>query len=110
MADITITPQDIVRTGLTPSYTGSLSIANTYHIANNGNTFLHFKNTGGSPATATIPTTKTVLGYAVSDQTVQVPATSGDKMIGPFPPAVFGTDLTFTLDVATGVSVAALRL
>ena len=110
MADITLTPESISRSGLEATYTGSLSTGNTYFVANNENTFLHFKKSGAGDCDVTIVTSATVLGYAVSDVVVTVPASTGDVFIGPFPKAVFGANITFTADEITGLTVACLRL
>jgi hypothetical protein len=113
MADVELTVQDCRATGITPSYTGSLSTENTYQVQNNGHVFLHFKKSGAGAATITITTPKTVGGLAVADQTISVPATTGDKMIGPFPPSIYNDAdgiLEFTSDEVTGLTVAAVRL
>lgn len=112
MADVRINPQDVVRTGLAPTYTGSLSVSNTYLVANNGRTFLHFKKSGAGACNVTIQTPGSVDGLAVSELVVQVPATTGDKMIGPFPEAIYNQsgDVKCTLDEITGLTVAAIRV
>lgn len=113
MADVTLTPQQCGIAGITPSYTGSLSAANTYLVRNSGKVFLHFKKTGAGDCTVTLQTPITVEGLAVEEPTVTVPATTGDKMIGPFSPAVFNDqngDLKFTLSEITGLSVAVVEL
>ena len=112
MSDVALTVQDIVATGLTPSYTGSLSTGNTYQVQNNGRVFLHFKKSAAVDAVITIATPVTKGGYAVADPTVTVPASTGDKMIGPFPPTIFNDDgiLEFTCSDVDGLTVAALRL
>jgi len=114
MADVELAVQQIVAAGITPTYTGSLSISNTYHVRNTGRIFLHFKKSGAGSCDVTIATPRTVDGLAIADRVVQVPATTGDKMIGPFKPDVYnsqgGVDLTFTLSEITGLTVAVLRL
>ena len=114
MSDVTLTVQDVVRTGLTPAYTGSLSTGNTYYMPNDGRTFLHFKKTGAGDCTVTVETPNTVDGLAITDRTVTVVASTGDKMIGPFPAQYYnqpGTqNVKVTINEATGLSVAALRV
>lgn len=113
MADVRLTPQDLLPTGITPSYTGSLSTANTYQVRNNGNVLLHFKKSGAGDCTVTVQTPKTVGGLAVAEQTFTVPATTGDKMAGPFPPAIYNDgshDLKFTLSEITGLTVAVVEV
>jgi len=113
MSDVTLTPQDLAATGITPSYTGSLLTTNTYLVRNNGKMFLHFKKAGAGDCVVTIQTPPTVGGLAVAEQTVTVPATTGDKMIGPFPPSIYNSstgDLKFTLGEITGLSVAVVSM
>lgn len=110
MADINLSVEQITRLGLAPTYNGSLSISNNYFVPNSGLTFLHFKKTGAGNCNVTVVTTQTILGYAVADPVIVVPATTGDVMIGPFPKNVFGTNIEFTVDEITGLTVACLRL
>ena len=113
MAEVRLTPQRLLPSGITPTYTGSLLTANTYQIRNNGNVLLHFKKSGAGDCTVTIQTPKTIGGLAVSEQTVTVPATTGDKMIGPFPPNIYNDgnhDLNVTLSEITGLTVAVVEM
>ena len=114
MSDVPLAVQDIIRAGLAPAFTGSLSAANTYQVRNDGKTLLHFKKSAAVICTVTIVTTAEVDGKAVDDQEVAVPATTGDKMTGPFPPAIYNVKgqnyLEFTLSDVDGLTVAALRL
>lgn len=113
MADVDLTVQDVSRSGVAPSYTSPLGIANTYHVPNNGRMVLHFKKTGAGACTVTITTPGTVDGLAVADRTVVVPELTGDVMIGPFPPATYNDadhEIRFTVSEVTGLSVAALRI
>jgi len=113
MADVRLTPQTLVPTGITPSYTGSLSTSNTYQVRNTGRCLLHFKKAAAVDCTVTITTPKTVGGLALAEQTVTVPASTGDKMIGPFPPSIYNNsigDLEFTLSDIDGLSVAVVEM
>jgi hypothetical protein len=61
----------------------------------------------------TIDTPNTVDGHAVAQQTVTVPATTGDVFAGPFPKSVYNDsqgDLTFTLSDVDGLTAAALEI
>lgn len=109
MAIIPLTPLVLAQGGLTMAYTGGLTTTDTYTVRNNGKTFLHFKKTGAGICTVTIVTPGTVRGLAIADQTVSVPATTGDVMIGPFDPGTFDDgnhDVSFTLSDVTGLTVA----
>jgi len=109
VAIITLTPQTMSRAGVTPTYTGSLSTANTYRVANNGRTLLHFKKTQATDCVVTIQTPRTVGGLAVAEHTVTVPASTGDKLIGALDPALFNVAgqnyLEFTLSNIDGLTV-----
>lgn len=112
MADVVKNPEDVTRAGLAATYLTGLTTTDTYVVENNGRVILHFKKTGAGACTATIKTPGTVDGLAVSDRTVNVPATTGDVFIGPFPPADYneGGSLKITLSEVTGLSFAALRI
>lgn len=110
MARTALVPQEIVRTGLTPSYTSAN--VDGHSIANNGRTVLHVK-TVGTGCTVTIQTPGTVDGMAVADRTV-VLGTNTERIIGPFPPDAYdqpgGAGVYVDFSAVTAVTVAALRL
>ena len=113
MADVTLVPQRINDVGVTPTRTGSLSTSNTYIVRNTGRMWLHFKKSGAGACVVTIQTPKTVGGLAVAERTLTVPATTGDKTIGPFPPGTYNDalgDLRFTLSDIAGLDVAVLQI
>ncbi len=116
MADVILTEKQIVQAGLTPAYQ-SIDATDTYYAKNSaGKLFLHFLNTGGSISVVTFDLTQLVEGAAFIDPTVSIPATTGDKMVGPFPglwEVLGGTHdgrVKFTQDQATGVTVMAVRV
>lgn len=109
-----ITVQQIVITGsgLSPSYAAANVDGN--YFANNGQVILHFKNSG-TERTVTIddPTSVNPGNASAWDPDVElvVPATTGDKLIGPFPVSRFGSVVNITYDTTpTGLTVAAVRL
>lgn len=112
MADVRTDPQDVARGGLAATYNGGLSIANQYLIANNGRVILHFKKTGAGACAVTIKTPADVDGQAIADRVVNVPATTGDVFMGPFPPENYNEagDLKITLSDIAGLSFAVLRI
>ena len=102
--------QVIARSGLTPTY--SAAAASTT-VTCGDRSFLHVKNTAGSTMTVTLTATAQVDGQAVADLVVTVPATTGDKMIGPissklFASAVDGVSAAITYSSTTNVTVANL--
>lgn len=113
MATVALTPDVMTEAGISETFNSGLSTGNTYTIRNNGKTFLHVKNAGGSACTVTINSPATIRGHAVAAQTVTVPATTGDKLIGPFSHDVYDDlnhDVSFTLSFVTSVTVAAVQL
>jgi len=107
----TLTPQVPSLAGLTPSYAAANSGGD--QVACDDRTFLHVKNTNGSSRDITIATPGTVDGLAIADVVVTVPATTGDKMIGPLKASTFADSNGFaqiTYSAATGVTVAAVRI
>jgi hypothetical protein len=102
--------QVITRAGTTPTY--SAAAASTT-VTCGDRSFLHVKNTNGSSMTVTITATAQVDGQAVSDLVVTVPATTGDKMIGPITSKLFasasdGVSASITYSSTTSVTVANL--
>lgn len=85
MADVTLTVQDVARTGLDLTAAKTTVVtANDYYFANDGRTNLYVKNGTGSTCTVTVDVPATVDGQAVTDRTVSV-ATAKEFEIGPFP-------------------------
>lgn len=107
--------QPVVRTGLQPVYT-AVDSANGEQIAHDGSPFfLHVKNTGGGVCNVT-PRLNTAiatqLGATVTEPVIAVPATTGDRMIGPFPPALYQQadgNLYVDYSTPTGVTAAAIK-
>lgn len=113
MADIRKAVQDISRAGVAPTYTGSLTVADEYLVNNNGRVLLHFKKASAGVCTVTVKTPIKVAGLDVAELTFDVPASSGDVMVGPFPPTIFnhdGKDLRITFSNIAGLTFAAMRL
>lgn len=113
MADKRIAVQALSRAGLEATYEGSLATADTHQVNNDGRTFLHFKKSGAGNAVVSLILVKTVDGVTPAAKTVQVDATTGDVMIGPFPPGIYNDsnhDLEWTVNEVTGLTVAAIRL
>lgn len=109
MARTALAVQQIVRSGLTPSY--SAANVDGHSIQNGGSEFLHVK-TGGTACNVTIVTPGTVDGQAVADRVIAIGTTS-ERMIGPFPPDVYNqpgaADVHVDFSAVTSVTVAALR-
>lgn len=116
MAVIPLTATQVLPGGVNTAalYTGSLSTSNTYTVACDAKTFLHFRKTGAGACVVTIVTPISIDGLAVTDRTVTVPATTGDVMIGRLTPDVYADPLTglmtFSCSEITGLSVGVFRL
>lgn len=112
MATVNVALQQIVRgAGLAPSFAAATA-ADTYKIPNDGHVWLEVKNTGGSPVTVTVATPGSVDGLAIADLAVTVPATTGDRIIGPFPPVTYNdpADNTLSVTVSGACTLAAFHL
>jgi hypothetical protein len=106
-----LTLQEIVPAGLAPSYAAG-DAANGHSASAGYDVFLHVKNVGGGSCTVTLNSTARIGGVALANQTVVVPATTGDKMI-PLRPDLYAQSdgLAYVdLSTATGVTVAVIRL
>ncbi len=84
MADRTIVdPQTASRDGITPTWhAATASVGDSF--PNTGKVMLHVKN-AGSETVLTIQTPGLVDTLAVAERTVTIAATTGEKLIGPFP-------------------------
>lgn len=106
MARTDLVAQSITREGLTPAYTAANVDGHSW--ANNGRQLLQVKNTNASPITVSFPIPVMVDGEAVADKTVTVAATTGDRLIGPFPNQYLQPDgdVWASFSAVTNVTVA----
>jgi len=110
MARTVLTVQEIVRTGIEPTY--EAANADGEQISNNGRMFIHVKNGSGSSINVTAVTPGTVDDLAISDLVVAVPA-GEERMIGEFPPAYYNqSDDTVDINFSsvTTITIAAFHL
>lgn len=114
MAIVPLTPLDILSSGTTTAYTGSLSTSDTYTFRCDPRVFLHFKKTGAGACTVTVVTPNKIDDLAITDGTSGVAATTGETMIGPFRSEVYADPATglvsFSCSEITGLSVAVVRV
>lgn len=116
MARTDLTVQQIAQAGIAPAYTAAT--VDGCMIPGTGDVFLHVKNANAASCTVTVQSAEQRAGLDVADQTVVVPATTGDRMIGPFRPDVFSRatgaadagKVYVDFSIQTSVTVAALRL
>jgi hypothetical protein len=108
----TLTAQDVSGTSsVTPTYT-ACDVAGD-QVANDGKILLHFKNTNASARNVTIDSVTACNQGSDHNIVVNVPATTGDKMVGPFDAARFTNAtgfLTWTYDAVTNLTVAVLTV
>lgn len=112
MATIVLNPDVITEAGVAATYNAQAT-GNTYVFRNNGKTQLHFKKSGANVCVVSVVRPRTLRGIALAALTVNVPATTGDVHIGPFPVDVYDDqnhDVSFTVSEATGLTVAVLQL
>lgn len=112
MADTAEAVQAIVKAGVQPTYTGSLSLSNNYQFPNDGKTFIHVKNGGGSDDTVTIVSQNTEDGLAVADRTIVVTA-GEERVIGPLLKHVYNDGdglVNFTHSFITSVTQGVFSL
>jgi hypothetical protein len=103
--------QSVSRSGLSVSYAAATSGGDK--VSPGDHVFLHVKNAGGSVCNVTITTPGTFDGQAISDVTVAVPATTGDKLIGPITAELFRASdgyAAVTYDQVSSVTVAAVSV
>jgi len=80
-----LAPQAMSRAGLAPAY-GAVAASDTIALITGSLLFLHVKNGNAGADTVTITDAgKTPAGQTGQAITVNVPATTGDRMIGPLP-------------------------
>lgn len=110
MARTELTVQDLAATGITPSFAAANADGHSLH--GDGKSVIEVKN-GGSQITVTIQTPATVSGLAVAEQVVTIPATTGDKIIGPFPPNTYNQadgDVYIDFSAVASVTIGAFRM
>lgn len=111
MARTALTLQESDSDGIVPAYTSAAT--DGHSLVNEGRkTFLHVKNTDGSAHDCEIQIQQLVDGEAVPAKTVSIPATTGDKMIGPFDKGAYNIGGVIYIDfpVITGLSVAGVKI
>jgi hypothetical protein len=104
-----ITPQQVTRAAITPTY-GAGDAVNGHQYLNGGSEFIHVK-TGATGTTVTVNIPKTVDGQAVTNKTY-VLGTNTERMIGPFPPDTYNQadgNVYIDLSSAATVTLAVIR-
>ncbi len=107
----TLTVQNLNHTGLSPSFVAVAAGGDQF--ANDGRIYIYVKNTNGATRDVTIDSGVNCNQGFDHNIVVTVPATTGEKLIGPFPMSRFN-DATamvqITYEADAGVTIAAIRL
>jgi hypothetical protein len=109
----TFVTQQVVRTGsgVTPTYNPTSAGGDKFSPG--ASVWVHAKNTNASPRIITFATAGKLAEFDVADMTATIPATTGDKMLGPFPADIFAAAdglVAMTYDAPTNLSIAVLQL
>lgn len=105
--------QSITRAGLAPAYAAAAAGGDTF--TPDSRTMLHVKNASAGAITVTIVTPRNdALGNPVADNAISVPATTGERLIGPFPAEHYADPTTglanITYSGVTSLSIGAFGL
>jgi hypothetical protein len=87
------------------AFPGAGGAGNGLRVKNNGRRMIRVKNGSGSSVTITTKVPRLVDGLAVTDRTQAVAATTGDRMIGPWPPAYEDADGFVTIEASAVTTV-----
>lgn len=92
------------------------SSSDQHSFVNDGSTLLRVKNTGASACVVTVyfqgTTTPNVDGMTLSTdkgRTFSVAASTGDRLLGPFPPTVYGTNVLVSYSTTSGATVTVYK-
>jgi hypothetical protein len=103
--------QEVAVNGVVPSYVAG-DAANGHQFPNDGKSFLHVKNGGGSPINVTLQVPVKFNGLTITNPVIAV-ANGSEKMIGPFDSSIFnqaGGLVYVDLSGATSVTLAAIHI
>lgn len=110
----TLTTQSITRAGVTPTYAAAAGGGDACEVGDD--IYLHVKNTDAATRTVTLAIPSSASTYpnvTYTNVAVTIPATTGDKLIGPisalFKDATTGL-CTITYSAATNVTIGCFKL
>lgn len=110
--------QAAVAAGIVPTYNAA-STSDTFADDGSERTFVHIKNTNAAQRTLTVVPSQAAANmpgvgpFTVPTMSVVIPATTGDKMVGPFPAAYINQAtglVTLTLDASANVTTAVVKV
>lgn len=106
-----LTPQVVVLTGITPALVAAEAGGDEF--VNSGRDFIHIKNTNAAAMDVTVDSQVDCNQGEDHDAMVTVPATNGEKFIGPFPKDRFNDTagkVQITYSAVTDVTIGIVRL
>ncbi|MDO7487044.1 hypothetical protein Q5O89_16875 [Peribacillus frigoritolerans] len=106
-----LAPQAVLQSGLQPSFTSAGAGGDSF--VNDERVYLHVKNASASPVTVTINSFTPCSHGFDHDLTISVPATTGERLIGPFQANRFNNDnsmVSVTYSATASVTVAVIKL
>jgi hypothetical protein len=106
-----LTVQKAVLTGVAPTFVAAAGGGDTF--VNDGETYLEVKNAGGSGITVTVSAQSACNQGTLHDSVTTVPATTGDRVIGPFNTTRFNNSAgscSITYSGVTSVTVAVVSV
>ena len=107
----TLTVQNIDFTGVDPTFVAVAAGGDQF--ANDGRIFIYLKNTNAATRTVTANSQVNCSQGFDHDIAVVIPATTGERMIGPFPTDRFNDssgNLQLTYSADTNLTISVLRL
>lgn len=106
-----ISPQQLAITGTTPTFAAATAGGDT--VTPDERAFLRVKNASAGAITVTVVVPGTTYGQANPDVAVNVPATTGDVLIGPLVPALADPAtglISITYSGVTSLTVAVVKV
>ncbi len=103
-----LTPTTVGRSSNGMALAGVAAAGGGDTFENTGKEVFVVNNGGGGAVTVTFATPVTVDGLAVADLTASVGA-GASRAIGPFPPQVYGENVSVSYSGVTSVTVAVMR-
>lgn len=109
----TLTVRKVVLTGVDPALVACASGGDKFLVAKG--TYLHVKNTNAATRTVTVDSKKNCDQDSDHNSVTTIPATTGERMIGPFEDVARWGDANtkladITYDAVPGLTIAAVQL
>lgn len=104
-------PQVVVLTGITPTLVAAEAGGDNFE--NSGRDFIHIKNGDAAAMDVTVDSQVDCNQGVDHDVVVNIPASTGEKFIGPFPKDRFndeGGKVQITYSAVTGVTIGIVRV